>query len=77
MLEFLAPHGGGDAGRALPPGAAGKKYHSYEVLKPIDAWSGKAKRWFYEPGGGIQYQVEKSIKDLVNGGYLRRIIGEE
>jgi hypothetical protein len=47
---------------------------SYEVLKPISVNSGRSAPWFDQPGGGIQYQLQgESVRDLIDGGFIRRI----
>lgn len=71
--SFVSPKGTPFEMRALPPEAKQKPYSVYEVIKPIDATSGKAAPWFGQPGMGTQYEFNKSIKDLINEGVIRRV----
>ncbi|AFK85433.1 MULTISPECIES: TNT domain-containing protein [Thermoanaerobacterium] len=49
------------------------KYHVYEVVKPFEGLEGKTAPWFDQPGGGIQYKMPKTIKELINEGYIRKV----
>jgi RHS repeat-associated protein len=71
--SFVSPKGTPFEMRALPLEAKQKPYSVYEVIKPIDATSGKAAPWFGQPGMGTQYEFNKSIKDLINEGVIRRV----
>ena len=71
--KFAAPEGTPFGQRSLPPGAENSAYNTYEVVKPFDVHSGTTAPWFDQPGGGIQYQLPMSIKDLRNLGYVRII----
>jgi hypothetical protein len=70
---FVSPHGTPYGKRSLPPGTNQKPYSVYEVIKPIDGMGGKIAPWFDEPGGGIQYELGKSIKELLDGGYIKKV----
>ena len=60
--------------RSCAPGSDRKPYHQYIVLKPIEnVEQGVTAPWFDEPGGGIQYMMTKSIKELLNESYLKRL----
>lgn len=71
--KFVSPEGTPYGRRALAPGTESKPYNVYEVVKPFDAQGGKIAPWFDEVGGGTQYKFDKSIKELIDGGYLRRV----
>ena len=59
--------------RALAPGTDQNPYSVYEVVKPIQVKSGEIAPWFEEPGGGIQYLLPETVKDLLESGAIRRI----
>jgi hypothetical protein len=69
---FASPVGTPSPARSLPPGSP-RPYHRYEVLKPIDVWEGVITPWFYQRGYGLQYQLPRSIRDLINDGCIREI----
>lgn len=87
---FLAPVGLPYTMRSIPPSnlvgtpAAGCNYHVYEVLRPFDVTSGPIAAWFYQLGGGLQYQLSGSLVPgaptrlnvlwLVDNGYLERVV---
>lgn len=86
---FLAPRGIPYPTRSIPPSnlvgapAAGCNYHLYEVLRPFDVQAGPIAPWFFQPGGGLQYQLDGSLVPgapsnlsvlwLVDSGYLERV----
>jgi len=86
---FLAPRGAAYTARAIPPSnlvgtpAAGCNYHIYEVLTPFDVQAGPIAAWFFQRGGGLQYQLDGSlvpgaptqlnVKWLLDNGYLERL----
>lgn len=45
----------------------------YEVLKPIAVNAGHAVPFFGQYGGGVQYDLGKSIAKLITEGFLRRL----
>jgi hypothetical protein len=45
----------------------------YKVMKPIDVDAGPAAPWFGQPGGGTQYELPATIKELVASGHLKPI----
>ncbi|MGG1312690.1 TNT domain-containing protein [Cohnella laeviribosi] len=71
--KFVSPEGTPYEMRSLAPGTETKPYTVYEVVKSLDALGGKIAPWFDQPGGGIQYKFDQSIKELIEGGYLRRV----
>ena len=61
--------------RSCAPGSDQKPYHQYEVLKPIEGVEqGITAPWFDEPGGGVQYMMPSTLEELVNQGFLKRIL---
>lgn len=52
-------------------------YHVYEVMKEFEVLFGPVAAWFGQPGMGTRFVSEKSVKELVEGGYLRRLMEDE
>jgi len=71
--SFVAPQGISYESRALAPGTETKPYKVYEVVKPIEALGGETAPWFNQPGGGIQFKLSKTIQELLDGGYIRKV----
>ncbi len=71
--QYTSPAGTPLPQRALPPGSESRPLHTYEVLKPIEVEGGKIAPWFGQPGGGTQYLMPASIRDLIKAGYLREV----
>lgn len=60
--------------RALPYVENPNTYHKYEVLKQIDnVQMSQIAEAFEQPGGGIQYELPASIKQLIKDEYIREI----
>jgi hypothetical protein len=70
---FVAPEGTPYSNRSLPPGSYNKPYERYEVIKPIEVDSGKTAPWFGEKGGGTQYDLPKTIEELLDDDSIRFI----
>jgi RHS repeat-associated protein len=71
---FVSPRGVGFGQRALPGSYRTlQPYHVYEVLMPINVKSGLASPWFKQGGMGVQYELPKSVQDLINNGSLIEI----
>lgn len=70
---FVSPEGLSYASRSLAPGTNLKPYNIYEIIKPIEVQAGKIAPWFGEPGGGIQYEFNQSISQLLENGIIRRV----
>lgn len=72
---FVSPEGIPYTNRALAPGTENKPYKIYEVLKPVEVQSGPIKPWFDEMGGGIQWEFDKSVADLLDdaNGVLKEV----
>lgn len=87
---FLAPAGLPYTTRSIPPSnlvgnpAAGCNYYRYQVLRPFDVQAGPIAPWFFQTGGGLQYQLSASLVPgapdrmnvmwLVDNGYLGRVV---
>ena len=67
---FVAPVGTPFGARSLPESALNKPFNTYEVLKPIEVQAGPAAPWFGQRGGGMQYELPSSVKDLIGSGHL-------
>jgi hypothetical protein len=86
---FLAPAGLPYTMRSIPPSnlvgvpAATCNYRLYEVLRPFDVDAGPIAAWFFQFGGGLQYQLDGALVPgaptrlnvmwLVDNGYLGRL----
>jgi Tuberculosis necrotizing toxin len=69
--NFFSPKGASFGGRALPYVCATRPYATYEVLRPVLAWTGTAAPWFDEPGGATQFKTDATAAWLVADGTLR------
>lgn len=70
---FLAPEATPFAMRSLPASSATKPLNVYKVLKPIEVDAGKVAPWFGQPGGGMQYDLPKTVQELIESGHLEKI----
>ena len=61
--------------RALPYGTDLAKYHKYEVIKPFVVESSTIAPAFGQLGGGTQYHSFSKASTLIEGGYIKEIIG--
>ncbi|AEH46501.1 glycohydrolase toxin TNT-related protein [Parageobacillus thermoglucosidasius] len=71
---FVSPYGVPYEMRSLAPETFLKPYNVYVVTKPIEVQAGRIAPWFDEPGLGIQYELNQSVKDLIEQGILRRVV---
>lgn len=71
---YASPKGTPFAKRAMPPSYANRTLTVYEVMEPVTVKSGKAARWFGQPGGGTQYMFEKTVQELLDEGVLKEVI---
>jgi len=68
---FASPEGTPFGQRSLPEASRSKSYEAYEVLKPIPGVNmGPARPWFGQPGLGVQYELPKSVEQLIEDGFL-------
>lgn len=70
---FVCPEGIPYERRSLAPGSETKPYNVYEVKQPIEVLSGEIAPWFDQPGGGVQYVFDKSIRELIDAGVLVKV----
>ena len=70
---FASPAGASFGSRALPQNTLNKPLNTYEVVKPVKADAGPAIPWFGQPGKGTQYELSKSIDELLKQGAIRKI----
>jgi RHS repeat-associated protein len=70
---FVSPQGVPSPKRALAPGTTDKPCSVFEVVNPLEVKAGKIAPWFNQPGGGMQYELGKSIKELLECGAIRRV----
>lgn len=83
--NFLAPLGAPYIERSLPPANLNHpedmdrpyNYYVYEVTQPLEVLMGPVASWFEQPGMGTQFMTSKSVEDLIEEGYLRRLTPEE
>ncbi|KAJ5302431.1 hypothetical protein N7476_009230 [Penicillium atrosanguineum] len=82
--SFLAALGAPYIERSLPPsnlntfdGDYPYNYHVYQVTKSFEVGLGPIAPWFEQPGMETQFLAYISVKDLLAGGYLRRLTPEE
>lgn len=72
--RYTSPVGVTYEQRALPYIENPNAYHQYEVLKPIDNVTiGIIAKAFNQIGGGLQYELPTSIKQLIEDGFLKEI----
>lgn len=70
---FVASAGTPFPERSLPSGYENKPLHTYEVRKPIDVSAGETAGWFGQPGGGMQFELQHSVKELLGSGHLEEV----
>ena len=72
--RYASPFGTSFQERSLPYVENSRAYHAYVVTKDISNVSmGEISKAFGRAGGGIQYELPCSIRDLIKGGYIREI----
>ena len=72
--RFFSPQGTPASGRALPPGTAGQRLRTFEVLKPLEVEAGTVAPAFGQPGGGTQFLSPVRLEILIQRGFLREIL---
>lgn len=71
---FVAPEGTPYTERALPPGTDDiKPYKVFEVKEAVEVQAGYTKPWFGEKGGGIQWEFDRSIAELIKDKIIKEI----
>ena len=71
--SFVSPKGVPFQNRSLPHGSETKPYNVYEVVKPIHGLKGNAAPWFDQPGGGLQYKLNRTIQELLDDGSIKKV----
>jgi hypothetical protein len=71
--RFASPEGVPVQSRSLAPGTADRPYSVFDVVEPVDVLAGNAAPWFGQPGGGMQYELAKTTKELLDAGIIRRV----
>lgn len=69
---FASPAGTPFSSRGLPPGHEALGESRYVFAQPLEVDAGIAAYW-QGGGGGIQYDLPRSISDLVNDGIVKRL----
>lgn len=73
--SYVAPPNTSPEKLALKPGTDTSVYNEYRVIKDIPGvQQAEVAGWFDMPGGGTQFKLPASIKDLIDGGYIELII---
>lgn len=82
--KYLTILGAAYIERALPPsnldtydGKYPYNYYVYEVLKEFDVLLGPIAPWFEQPGMGSQLFSARSVNELLQGGFLKRLAEDE
>ncbi|KUM52366.1 hemagglutinin repeat-containing protein [Rheinheimera sp. EpRS3] len=73
---FVAPDGTPFPLRALPNSSETKPLNIYEVVLPIQVDAGNAAPWFNRPGGGVQFELPKTVQELIDSGHLKKADGD-
>ena len=68
--RYFSPDGTPYAERALPPFMERQPYNRYRVVQPFDVKAGEIAPWFNQPGKGIQFLSDYSLKYLLKHGYI-------
>ena len=71
---YVSPVGTPFEMRSLAPGTELKPYKVFEVVKPVRATGSIVAPWFGQPGGGIQFELENSINQLLELNWIKEIL---
>ncbi|WP_150048255.1 MULTISPECIES: TNT domain-containing protein [Methylomonas] len=74
MVNFVAPEGTPFPERALPESYISLQLNTYEVVKPIQVDAGPTVPWFDQPGGGMQFELPVTVKELLDSGHLKECL---
>lgn len=69
----LSPEGTPTPMRSLPPGTAERPYSVFKVTKPFQVKAGEIAPAYGQPGLGTQFVTDQAIRNLISGGYLKRV----
>jgi hypothetical protein len=70
---FVSPECTPFEARSLRSTSIDRPYNVYEVVKPVIVQGGTVAPAFGYGGGGIQYEFEGPIQDLIDQGILKRV----
>ena len=70
---FVSPDRTPFPNRSLPTSSASKPLKTYEVAKTIQVDAGSAAPWFNQPGEGTQFELPRTVQDLLDSGHLRQV----
>ncbi len=71
--KYVSPVSESVDSRSLPSHYNPNADYEYIVKKPFYVKSGKAAAYYGKPGGGMQYKLQNSVKNLVREGKLKRV----
>jgi hypothetical protein len=71
--RFTSPTGTPMYQRALPPGAEDGAYSVFRLVEPLAVEAGQVAPAFGSFGGGTQYLLPKSVKELLESGVIERV----
>ncbi len=71
--RFLSPAGTRTAARALPPGTAGQKLRTFEVVKPFEVEAGNVAPAFGKLGLGTQFRTPVPLQTLLKRGIIEEV----
>ena len=70
--RFVSPKGTSYSARSLRPGTSRLSRKTYVINKPLAVKAGKVAPAFNRPGGGVQYKLPQTVRDLRSAGILIR-----
>ncbi len=72
--RYTSPVGTSYTKRSLPYIENPNAYHKYKIVEPINnVAKGEIAKAFRQTGGGIQYELPKSINDLKKLGWIKEV----
>ena len=71
--KFLCLSGTSYQERSLPADRLASEYHQYRVIRPLPANEAEIAPAFGEPGAGIQFRTDQSVRQLISDGYLEEV----
>ena len=70
--RFVSPKGTSYNARSLKPGTSRLSRKTYVVNRPLRVKAGIAAPAFNRPGGGIQYKLPRTVKELLDKEVLKK-----
>ena len=71
--HYASPPGTPIEARALSPTERVMPLKRYVVVKPVKAWTGKARPWFNQSGLGTQYHFRVSLQKLIDKEFIKEV----